>query len=73
MNARTKPPDLQLEHTSDEHSDVLAQIAALRARGKHELADQIERGYRASTGRGAFGSRTRAPSPPPPQRRKHHR
>lgn len=66
----SKPAELQLEHTTDEHTDVLAQVAKLRARGQHALAAQIERAYRLSTDRrGAFGARTEAP-PPPTKRRK---
>jgi hypothetical protein len=73
MNARaSKRPDLQLEHTSaDEHTDVLAQVATLRARGQTALADQIERAYRLSLAGGLSTHRTQSPpSRPRTQRRK---
>jgi hypothetical protein len=72
VSARASTPaDLQLEHTTDEHTDVLAQVGKLRARGQHALADQIERAYRSSTNRrGAFGARTEPPPPPTKRRRR---
>lgn len=61
------PPELQLEHTTDEHTEVLARIDALRARGQDALAATIERAYRA---RAKLQPGTRPPAPPKRRRRR---
>ncbi len=64
------PPELELQHPTDERSAFLVEVEALRASGKAELADKLERAYTASyTGRGAFTARTE----PPPRTRQRRR
>ena len=37
------PPELVLEHPKDERTDFLLQLEQLRAQGKAELAERIEK------------------------------